>query len=91
MFKVVNPSEFDISVVINGVPYTVLSKSELSNVPEESALYWKKSLHNFLQILDDTDSVVTIEKLADDHLSEEEEVVETEEIEETPKKKTTKK
>lgn len=47
--KVINPTENDISVSINGHEYFVEGKGFVE-AEEEDAVYWKSKLHQFLVI-----------------------------------------
>lgn len=56
--KVLNPTEAEITVQIQGIQYTVPAAKEgkegvLPNVPEKHAEYWKFKLHEFLILEED--------------------------------------
>lgn len=96
MFKIINPIDAKLSVVIKGVPYEVNAKSELANLSEEVAFYWKMSLHNFIRVIDEsTNQEIITPTISEKNTEEvEEEVIEEIEetvVEKTPKKKVTKK
>lgn len=77
--NVINPTDSDISVVVNGHSYTVEAKGTVA-VEEVDAAYWKEKLHNFL----------LIDEIKAEKAEKEEKVEVKEEKEETKKEAKTK-
>lgn len=68
---VINPTDSDITVTVEGHTYTVEAKGKVQ-VEESAAAYWKEKLHNFILI---------------EAASQEEEKVEKKEVKEKEKPK----
>jgi len=84
--KVINPTDKSITIRHLGVDYTIEAESSLSNVPAETAKYWKESLHNFVEVEEDIEEV---EKIIEE--TKEKSVVSAPEVkEEKPKAKSKK-
>jgi hypothetical protein len=48
--KIVNPTDSDVYVVIEGTEYSIPARGEITGVKEEHAFHWKKRVHGFLQV-----------------------------------------
>lgn len=54
---ILNPTDKEISVSIEGITYTVAPLGEISSVPVEHAMYWQTKLHNFIKIKDEVKKI----------------------------------
>lgn len=69
--KIYNPTENTLTVTINGQEYTVGPKDEIV-VSKAVALYWKNSLHNFLEIIEADDTAIVAPTLVEPTIEDEE-------------------
>lgn len=60
--------------MIKGTVYTIAPKSDSENIPNAHALYWVKSIHQFLQIVSEEEAP---NAPVEDLVLDKEEVVET--------------
>lgn len=87
VYKVLNNSKLDSKISFKGHSYEVDAGKEVSNIPEEVAMFWT-SIHNFLTLTKDT--VKKVEEIVEE-IIDEELIEEVGEVEEIVAKKTSKK
>ncbi len=52
--KVVNPTQNDISVQIEGTRYDVEANGSINGVSDSHAKHWKENIHQFIELVSET-------------------------------------
>lgn len=76
-----NPTEVQISVTIKGTTYEIEPKGSIMGVPEEHAVEWRTSTHQFI-VIEPEDVAEVVEKVKE--IIEEEVKIEEPEVTEEP-------
>lgn len=77
--KIINPTDKDVTIAINGSSYEIAAGGELSNMDPKVAAAWKK-VHGFLTLEDDMGVANLAAPVVEDETTEDDVTPEDEEV-----------